>query len=136
MKIIKDKIKVIIIVSMISVAFTMVIYKIFHQENIQSIDIEYNITYSKKIGYNVDSSSLNFGILMPGTSAEKVLKIKSDYDSFINLSVENVLYVKPESNYIIVNKDIPYNLRVFAVIPENASEGHYKGSLNVISNRL
>ena len=128
--------KYILITVALSVIITTFMYNILYREGIQFIGIDYDISDSDKIGFNVDTDALHFGTLLPGTSSERILELKSDYDAILKFEVMDIEHVFTDTDYLLLNKSQTNRLRVFAIIQKNTTPGHHEGKLKIISQRI
>ncbi len=135
MKIIKENIKLILLIFIISVPATFIVYKILYKERVQYITVDYNISLHK-IGFNLDSNMIHFGTLMPSTTGERTLEVSSDYNALVMFEVVNISYIVLDYNKVTIPKDEKFRMRISAIIPQNASLGYYKGAIKIISQRI
>lgn len=133
MKIIKFFLLLIVLV-IIFTFLTYIFYNSFIIEKVYILDMKIKI--SDHFGLNADTDSINFGMLMPGTSGEraiflnnnatyplKVLILKSGYIAeWVKISENNFILKEKE------NKEIIFE----AFIPKNINFGNYTGKVKVI----
>lgn len=127
-----------ILAVIISTFLTYFFYNSFMIENIITLDMMVKV--NDHFGLNADTDAMKFGMIMPGTSAErsiivnnnathplKVVILKSGYIAdWVKISENNFILEENENRQVI--------FEVYA--PENASYGNYTGEVKIIFKKF
>ena len=115
--------------------FTILLYYLFHPLTRQEISID--LTIGNYIGINVDQDTLHFGTLRPGASAERSLILRADdYDIAVQLIVEDLPFVIPEEETLIIKQGESKAVRFFAKPGDDQEKKTYTGRLIILTKRL
>ena len=89
----------------LSIILAMIIHSSITYKEIRAIDMKVNI--GDYVGFNLDTSYLEFGTMMPGGYSERTLDIHNDGNIPLRIEIE-----------IIEKKDINYFLGEYEQLPE------------------
>lgn len=124
-----------VFVAVITSMLTAFVYYSYNIYKIEEIKVDYNITGDNLVGINLDRDAVHFGRLYRNSTAEREINVFSDRDAVIYsyaIGIENI-YIIPAIVSMLANETI--NLKVVAVIPENASLGYYDGKIRIVARR-
>lgn len=97
--------------------------------NIKRVDMQVNV--SKRIGFNVDNSSLFFGSVPPGASAVRNITLIGNGNSKVFLRVFGTLrdWISFSDNNILLDSGKKINISITLRVPENTPYREYQDRL-------
>lgn len=100
---------------------------------------EIYLTVGNYTGFNVNTSALYFGTLMPGTSATRFVLIKNDasnpLEAFFSLNGDAASFISVNESVVLgAYQNTTVEIRAF--IPTTAAYGNYTGTLRITSRRV
>lgn len=131
--------KKILIVLAISLCGAAVLFGIFLLESealVSSADMY--LTVGDKVGLNVDTDAIWFGIVPPGGIGTKHINIAAEKtgEFVIKLHGELASWVSVSENNFVLNKGENRSISVLANVPFNAKKGDYNGTLEVYIRKV
>ena len=110
-----------IIISVLAIAF------LFPKIETQTLPLE--IIVGSYAGFNINTTSINFGTVLPGGMAEREITLTADEDSKISLSVEGIDFVTPQESILLMKAGMTRIAIIIAEVPMNQTLGVYRGTL-------
>lgn len=113
------------------------IYLFVNIKEIKIIDMKVNV--SDRIGFDVTTSYLNFGNVLPGGSSKRTIVIKNHYDFDIAIyilvfgKIKN--YVKIDKPFFIVKPDEKKGIDITVKVPVDAEKKEIRGKAVIIIRR-
>ena len=121
---------VIIIISLI------LVLKNTETEIVHTQKMPISVSVADYLGINVDSDSLKFGTIPPGSNGKRKITIINPFNSTIKAETEvqgeikNWISYKPKNFYLNRNKG--QKLEISINIPQNQEFGNYSGTFAVV----
>ena len=114
----------------------LIIYNtlIFINKPIYTKELQVYFTIGDKIGLTINSTSLDFGILMANTSSTKTINLTNQYNFpikvkiFMNPKMEGYLFSK---NNFIIHPQQTVSHTFTLTLPQDAKKGDYSGKIKL-----
>lgn len=119
--------KIILLFAGIILFFSFFIYT--HRPFIQTIPI--TLTVGHYAGFNLTSTELNFGTILPGGTAERQITLVSLQNASAFLSLHGIEFITMDEQIALLQPGIPVVVHLVASVPENQTEGVYRGTLDI-----
>lgn len=99
-------------------------------------DIYAKIIVGNRTGFDVNGTALIFGMVVPGSSSNKDIFIKNNYDREVNIEVyvdgEISDFLKISENDFILSKNEEKVVGFLANVPSDAKYGTYEGVVKIL----
>jgi len=110
----------------------------YYTLEIRTIDVDFKV--GNRIGINLDTDKLWFGMIKPGSSATRSLMVTNDYE--FPISIEFLVKGELKNNLAFSENNIPINskelkeISVTAYAPQDMPYGNYSSTIKVVLRRL
>jgi hypothetical protein len=111
----------------------LIIWFLFQPLDIKKLDVKFEVGERfGVVGISGESSELNFGELLAGSSSVKTIKIENNFDFPIKVEVftekklKDFIFAEPE---IIMDSGEIVNLPINLILPDKIEKGNYSGWL-------
>ncbi|MEK6839776.1 MAG: hypothetical protein AABX72_02455 [Nanoarchaeota archaeon] len=113
---------------LLGLAFLFLIFSFLIRYSPPEQTIQIIVSVGPYAGFNVNSSLLHFGTLLPGSRAERTIHLRVQERSNVFLS-SDLPFILIEPSSLILEPDLDYLVRIIALIPKEQPLGLYSGTL-------
>lgn len=118
----------------IAVSITSMVF--FSSNPVEMKEVRMHLKVANYTGFNLDTDALYFGAIAPGGTGERALAISNQYDTErkvrILLSGELSHMVFPEEAEFIIPGKSDKSVMFRVLVPEEAKEGEYEGTITIM----
>lgn len=134
----KNAIILLLILVFLTISLTMLTYSFFVIVDVKNVEMQV-IVKSGRVGINLDTDKLWFGMISPGSSASREIELTNNKDyeleTVLKPSGEIGDYVSFSENPAILKPHELKKVRVMLSLPETIAYGNYTGNLRIIFKR-
>jgi len=96
-------------------------------------DMDLHVKGAKRVGFNVDTDAVHFGIVPPGASGERSVVVETDVEARIKIKSSGELaeWVSVSDNDFVLGRDELKKISITASVPTNAKTGKYEGEITI-----
>ncbi|HKL24204.1 MAG TPA: hypothetical protein VJ912_02630 [Candidatus Nanoarchaeia archaeon] len=134
----KTKIIIPILLFCISISIFFLLFLNNQSEIIEKKSTPISLNISDKAGFDLNKSALTFGNLIPGTSSEREIIIKNNYEFPLNVEIQVQGDIKKYLEYKKIVKIEPNKkkkINFIARIPKKEEQRKYSGKVIVIMKK-
>jgi len=96
-------------------------------------DMDLYVEGAKRVGFNVDTDAVHFGIVPPGASGERIVVVETDVEARVRVksSGELAKWVSVSDNDFVLGRDELKEISITTSVPEDAEIGKYEGEITI-----
>ena len=124
----------ILAIAVFAISIMVFLPVIFLTRTIEGKDVYVKLEVSSISGFDLNSSSLTFGAIMPGNSVSRNLIVENSYDFPVKISISASGEIEPFLRFekiTLIKIGEKKKIGITASIPDNAEYGKYEGMIKV-----
>ncbi len=133
-----NAIKLLLILVFLTIAVVSLIYSFVIIVDVKEIEMRVTVK-SNRVGINLDTDKLWFGMISPGSSASREIELTNNRDymlqAILKTSGELKEYVSLSENPALIKPKELKKIKVTLSLPKDMAYGNYTGNLRIIFKR-
>ena len=119
---------------MIAMIILIAIVVRIQQNQVESVKqiIPIKVIVDSHVGFNLETEALNFGTMLPGTSAQRALVMQVEDDSYLTFQLAGISWVELPQDNLILRAGADESIPVTMKIPADQIAGNYTGQLVIV----
>jgi hypothetical protein len=127
------------IVFLLCLIIILLIFNLFNNFYIYKKEIYSSFIVSKQMGFDLNSTALTFGFIMPGNSATREISIGNNFKEDVKIKIisegEISRFLKISEDSFMLKPGESRNIGFSLVVPKNSLLKKYEGKVIVLYNK-